>query len=70
MSFAEKVRLIQRLDAFIRRKGTGCHKSLARRLNTSISSLYRRMDELRTLGAEIEYCTIRQTYYYTNDFKF
>lgn len=70
LTFVEHYQLLRRIHDFIRRKGTGRYDSFARRLDIPIASLYRRLDELRLLGAEIAYCSERQSYYYTNEFSF
>lgn len=70
MSFVEKLALVKRLHAFIDRKGTGNHEALAGRLGISVSALYRHLDILKSLGADIAYCHHRQTFYYQEDFDF
>ena len=70
MCLSDKIQLVGRLHQFIKRKGTGCHRAFAKRLGISVSALYRHLDTLKNLGAEIEYCTDRKTYYYVNNFEF
>jgi len=69
MTFVEQLRMIQRLDALIRRKSTGSPKQLAGRLNVSRASLYRYLNELRNLGAHVEYCSNRGSYFYNEPFE-
>jgi hypothetical protein len=68
-SFIEKLRRLERLDALIRRRGTGRPIDLARRLEISESCLYKYLNYLKELGAEIDYCTYRQSYMYAVEFK-
>ena len=70
MTFIEHLQLLQRMDELIRRKATGKCREFARRLRISLATLFRRMDELRTLGAEIDFCQTRQSYHYINTFQF
>jgi len=69
-TFIEHYQLLKRIHEFIRRKGTGRYDAFANRLDIPIASLYRRLDELRMLGAEIIYDRERESYVYRNDFSF
>jgi len=64
MTFLEKLLLIERLHSLIQRKATGTPKALARKLNISRRQLFRHLETLRSLGAEIEYCHDSQSYRY------
>lgn len=68
--FFEILDLIDRLDGLIRRKATGKPSELARRLNVCERKLYQLIDTLRNLGAPVEYCSQRESYYYTTDVEF
>ena len=52
------------LDRLIDTKATGTPKNLARKLECSESSVYRKIEDLRSFGFTIEYDTERRTYYY------
>lgn len=67
-SFIDKIRRLERLDTLIRRKGTGRPTELARRLGISESCLYKYLNYLKELGAEIDYCNYRQSYTYKESF--
>lgn len=67
--FIEKIRRLERLDSMIRRNGTGRPTDLARRLDISESCLYKYLNYLKELGAEIDYCNYRQSYKYAVGFK-
>lgn len=69
MSFAERVEYVKRLHALIRRNGTGTPEQLASRLEKSRATIYRHLDDLRSLGAEIGYCKKTKTYYYEQPFE-
>jgi hypothetical protein len=68
--FFEMLELIDRLDGLIRRKATGKPSELARRLNVCERKTYQLIDILRNLGAPVEYCRHRESYYYTTDVEF
>lgn len=58
---------LQTIDRLIRIKGTGPPAQLARRLNISESCLYKDISFLKQLGAPINYCKKRCSYYYLTD---
>lgn len=66
--FTDKFRKLERLDALIRRGGTGSPAELARRLRVSARTLHNYVNDLRCLGAEIAFCSHRCTYYYVQPF--
>lgn len=68
--FFEILDLIDRLDGLIRRKATGKPSELARRLNVCERKVYQLIDTLRNLGAPVEYCPHRESYYYTTEVEF
>jgi biotin operon repressor len=70
MKFMEQMQLLDRLDKLIRRKATGNAQQLAERLNVSRRTVYNLLDALRGLGAPIDYCRHRESYYYTCEVKF
>lgn len=70
MTFLEHLELLRRMDSLIQHKATGRYDTFARRIGISVASLFRRLDELKMLGAEIDYCHRRQSYYYSNAFSF
>ena len=55
---------IERLHLLIQRKGTGTPKELARRLETSESTVYQYINTLKLLGAPLVYDTFRRSYVY------
>ena len=67
MTFLEKVQLIERLDQLIRMKATGSAADLADRLQISRSTVYEMLDCMKSMGAEIEYCRHRSSFYYSKD---
>ena len=64
MKFLEKLQLIERVDALIKRKATGSAKELASRLNLSRRCVYDIINIMKSMSAPIEYCKQRSTYYY------
>ncbi len=69
MTFKEQLRQIKRLHRLIKRKATGTPEQLANRMNISRATIFRRMDDLKELGADIAYCRNRQSYYYESPFE-
>ena len=70
MNFYDKTNLILRLDQMIRLRFRGNADSLARRLGVSRSTFFRLLDDMRSLGAPIEFDETGQFYYYENVGKF
>ena len=67
MTFIEHLKLLQRMDALISKKGTGSVKDFSTLLDISRSSLFNYLENLRALGAEIEFCDFRKSYYYVDN---
>jgi len=66
----EKIKIIERVDALIRRKGTGTAKELAKKLNTSESFVHRLIKLMKNMGAPIYYCDYKKSYCYENAVEF
>lgn len=60
---------LKKLHERIERENTGSPIEIATYMNTSERSIYYLMDELRNLGAKINYNRTTKTYYYYNDFR-
>ncbi len=58
------------LVEFIKRENRGTSEELATRMQISRRTLFRYLDELRSLGAEIEFCKCKNTYILKNEFNF
>lgn len=67
MRFIEKTMLIERLDQLIRLKSTGSARDLADRVGVSKSTIYDIIEVMKSMGAEIDYCPHRKSYYYTQE---
>lgn len=67
MRIIEKLKLIERIDQLIRMKSTGTARELASRVNISKSSVYYILELMKTMGAEIEYCNVKRSYFYTQN---
>lgn len=67
MNFLEKTRVLQRVDQLIRMKATGSAEDLAGRLNISRSGVYNVIELIKNLGADVSYCSVRKSYYYTSN---
>ena len=70
MKLIQQLQQLERLDALIRRKSTGSPKELARKFSVSERTVYNLLEALRQMGAEIEYCHSRCSYYYKLQMKF
>ncbi|GEM_PF-2413889 len=52
------------LKELIQVESTGTPEQLAVKLNTSVSTVYRMIRTLKSLGEPIDYSKVRQTYYF------
>jgi len=65
LEFLQKVQVIERVDRLIKLKSTGTAEDLSKRLCISRRSVYNIIELMRNMGAPVEYCLIRRTYYYS-----
>jgi len=65
LEFLQKMQVIDRVDGLIKLKSTGTADDLSRRLCVSRRTVYNILELMRSMGAPIEYCQIRRTYYYS-----
>jgi len=70
LTLIEKIRQISRLHLLIERKATGSPAKLARRLELSERSIYNLIDQMKSLGAPIEYSQSAQSYQYREAVEF
>lgn len=68
MSILKYIERVKRMDDLIRRKATGSPDEFASRLNISKSMLMYELNDLKSLGAEIDYCQSSRSYVYTKTF--
>lgn len=64
----KKMRMLSRLCVLIKTERTGGLKNLAETLQMSRMGTYKYIQELKSMGAEIEYDHERKTYYFNNNF--
>jgi len=69
MTYIERLQLLERIDGFLKRKQTGTADELAERLGICRRSVFNHFTSLRNMGAEIDYCDYRKSYFYVNDKK-
>lgn len=67
-AFSKLCDTLKRMDAFIRRRGTGKPEDFARRLDISRATLFRYLNALKDRGAPIEWDEERCSYFYKDDF--
>ena len=70
MNLIDRLDRIARLDQLIRMKNTGTPEALAMRLGVSKRTVFEILNDMRQLGAQIDYCPDRRSYYYSNDGRF
>lgn len=68
MSLLKSIDRLIRIDAMVRREGTGPSEEFAKKLGISRSMLMENLREMKELGAEICFCPHRRTYFYANNF--
>jgi hypothetical protein len=62
MTFTERLNKLEQMDQLIRLQATGCSKEFAKRIDVSESSLFRLLNDLKELGAEIRFSPIKDSY--------
>lgn len=70
MSLLKYIERLKRMDDLISRKATGCAKEFAKKLGISKSQLYEDLNDMKDLGAPIEYCSQRKSYIYQSETHF
>jgi len=70
MPVQKYINRLERLHLLIRRKATGTVDELANKLALSRRQTLEYISEMRDMGAPIEFCTNRKTYYYTKEVRF
>lgn len=70
MSFLDCIERINRLDNLIRLEMTGSPKKMAENFDISERQVYRLIETMRDLGAQIEYSKIKESYIYLAPVKF
>ena len=70
MDLIKKLRLIERFDTLIRRKATGSPKELSQKIGISERQIYNIINEMRDMGAPIDFCSIKRSYYYQKEVTF
>lgn len=70
MTILDKIRQLSVLCVLIKTERTGGLQELAKKLGMSKGSAYNYLQELKVMGAKIEYDRQKQTYYFNNNFDF
>lgn len=58
------------IHQLIKQERTGALREFAKRVDISKSQLSNELDAMKAMGAPIEFCKIRKTYYYTHRVEF
>ena len=69
MELKNEIHRLNRLHRLIKMCNTGSPDELAHKLHISKRHLYNVLDDLRALGAKIDYSRSDYTFYYTNSFE-
>ena len=69
MELKNEIHRLNTLHRLIKMCNTGAPDELAHKLHTSKRHLYNVLDDLRALGARIDYSRSDYTFYYTNSFE-
>ena len=69
MKAFEQLERLKQMNRLIRDEKTGTPEEFAISLGVSSSHLYRCIDEIKELGAPINFSRSRKTYYYEYDFE-
>lgn len=68
MSLSKYLLILQRLDGLIRTRATGSPSALAKRFNVSTRMIHYYINDLKELGADVEYDYTKRSYYYQTEF--
>lgn len=68
MMYLKQMLKLEELHKEIRKGHTGSPSNFAKKMHMSLPTLERKIDGLRSLGADISYDRILQTYRYGNNF--
>jgi DNA-binding phage protein len=66
----DTIQLLQRMHDLIARKSTGTSAQMAERLEMGRTTLYRRLEDLKSLGAPLCYDKERRSFCYTKPYNF
>ena len=69
MNLTDYIMRLQAMDKLIQLKATGNASEFAQKVALSRSTIYKYLEILKDLGAPIDYCTKRRTYYYQKPVK-
>ena len=67
MGLVNHIHLLESIHHHVVHKSTGTPRQFAKKLNISVRTLYRILEELKDLGALIEFDTIIRSYVYKKD---
>ena len=70
MNFLEQIERLNKANKLICSEKTGTPSEFAQKINCSRSQLYIIIDYLKSHNAPIKYCKKRESFYYTNCYKF
>lgn len=70
MNFLEQIERLNKANKLIESEKTGNPSEFAEKINCSRSQLYIIIDYLKSHNAPIKYCKKRESFYYTNFYKF
>lgn len=70
MTLTDRHHRIECIDQLIRQRRTGSAQKLAEHLNIHERTVFEELDLMRSMGADIKWCSQRRSYYYANSGNF
>jgi hypothetical protein len=67
MSLLKYIERLRRMDTLISMMATGTPEEFAEKMGMKRSTLFESLQEMRTIGVDIKYSFIRQSYYYADN---
>lgn len=66
MSLLKYLNRLRRMDSLISRMATGTPKEFTEKMGIKRSTLFLTIQEMKELGVDIQYSSLRQSYYYAD----
>ncbi len=66
MKAFEQLERLKRMNRLIKEEKTGTPEEFANRLHIGKRRLFEHLDDFRTMGVQIDYSKLRNTYYFSN----
>lgn len=70
MNLLEKLEMIKRMDALVRRRATGSPSELSHKLSISKRNVFYIINTMKDMGAPVSFCKSSNSYFYEEDVVF